>query len=118
MRAKLPLNLFTVWLARGERGLSSEAIVEAVTGERIVRYPGADHPHDPADLRRCVELIRAEPLVSLVFKDAIRNRSPQWSALVDVWDELVDMLDTEMAEGTGRAPRTYARMREVLEAGS
>lgn len=114
----LPLTMFTAWLARGERGLSSEAIVSAVTGEQVSRYPspGSDYPHDPADLRRCVQLIEQHPLLAFVFKDAMRAHGPVWAALIDVWDELAETLAAEMAEGTGKAPRTYARMREVIHA--
>jgi hypothetical protein len=115
-RTRLPLSLFTTWLARGERGLSSESIVEAVTGERIGRYErGVNHPHDPGDLRRCILLIEHVPLVALVFKDAMRDKSPEWKALVAAWDDLVALFREEEAENTGRAPRTYALMREMLE---
>lgn len=112
----LPLHLFTTWLARGERGLSSESIVEAVTGERIGQYErGVNHPHDPGDLRRCILLIEHVPLVGLVFKDAMRGKSPEWKALVAAWDDLVALFQEEQAENTGRAPRTYALMQELLD---
>ena len=39
--------------------------------------------------------------------------SPQWTALVDHWDELAALYDNEVR--SGRAPRCYARMRELLD---
>lgn len=114
-QALLPLHMFTTWLARGERGLSSESIVEAITGERIGQFArGVNHPHDPGDLRRCILLMEQVPLVGLVFKDAMRSKSPEWKALVAAWDDLVALFQEEQAENTGRAPRTYALMQELL----
>lgn len=113
---KLPLTMFTTWLARGERGISSEAIVEQLTGERVGRhFRGSDHPYDPSDLNRCVKLLDQHDLAKLVFPGAMADRSPEWAALDAAWDELTTLLREEQAEKTGRAPRTYARMREVLD---
>lgn len=118
MSAKLPLSMFTGWLARGERGISSEAIVEQLTGERvgIGIARGDDHPYDPSDLRRCMLLLDQHDLARLVFPGAMAKRSKSWAALDAVWDELIATLREEMDAGTGKAPRTYARMNEVLDA--
>lgn len=115
-RALLPLSIFTAWLARGERGISSEAIVEQLTGERVgrYRYGGGDHPYDPSDLNRCVKLLDQHDLAKLAFPGTMASRSPEWAALDAAWDELTELLRAEQAEGTGSAPRTYARMNEVL----
>lgn len=40
--------------------------------------------------------------------------SQQWAALVPHWESLALLLDAERAEGMGRAPRTYERMRLLL----
>ena len=118
MTAKLPLSMFTTWLARGERGISSEAIVEQLTGEKVGSglHRGDDHPYDPADLRRCMLLLDQHDLAKLVFPGAMVNRSPSWAALDAIWDELVVLLREEMERPDGKAPRTYARMQEVLDA--
>jgi hypothetical protein len=118
MSTKLPLSHFTTWLARGERGLSSEAIVENLTGERVTRFAGSYpyHPYDPGDFRRCVDLLDQHPLAKLVFPGTLAEKSPEWAALIDIWDELTALLREEQSENTGRCPRTYARMQEVLDA--
>lgn len=76
-------------------GLSAHAIISG----------GTDHPHDPSDLLRCLNVSRCAP-------KHMRSRSLEWAALVDHWDELRDLVEAE--KPTGRAPRTYARMRELL----
>lgn len=117
MTAKLPLSMFTTWLARGERGISSEAIVEQLTGEKVGRRPHRNraHPVDPGDLRRCVVLLNQHELAKLVFPGSMVNVSPSWAALDAVWDELVALLREEKKRPDGKAPKTYARMREVLD---
>lgn len=113
---RLPLSMFTVWLARGERGISSEAIVSQLTGEHIGRFAVGhdDHPYDPSGLRRCMQLLDQHPLAQKMFPGVMANRSPEWAALDAVWEELTGLLREEMRAGTGSAPRTYARMKEVL----
>jgi hypothetical protein len=70
------------------------------------------YPLDPGDLRRCVLLLEAVPELRRRF-GRLRRVSPLWARYVDHWDELVDLLAEEAAEGTGRAPRTYARMQRI-----
>lgn len=121
----MPLDMFKSWLAGGERGLSSEAIVITLTGEswwagRTSRTV-LDHPYDPADLRRCMKLLKAVPLAR-VGLPAMRAVSSEWAALIDHWDELEalaleevpDFLEGARANG-GKAPRLYERMRELRE---
>lgn len=94
----LPLTLFTHWLASGERGLSSEAIVSRLTGEKVGRPwdTGKDHPHDPSDFRRCQKLLDAVPLARLAFP-AMRDVSPQWARLVDAWDDIAAAINSKDA---------------------
>jgi hypothetical protein len=63
------------------------------------------HPGDPWDLRRCLTISPSPPM-------NMRHASPQWGVLVDHWRELADLLESE---GDGWAPKTYARMRELLD---
>lgn len=124
MTGTLPLDLFKGWLASGERGLSSEAIVIRLTGESwwagLTPRSVLDHPWDPGDLRRCMKLLDAVPLAR-VSLPLMRDVSPQWAALVDHWDELTNLLTEEIPDilhaaraNGGRAPRTYARMQDLL----
>ena len=119
----MPIAAFTNWLAFGERGISSEAIVTHLTGVSVSRYGSMYEPLDPSDFRRCEQLLRQVPLARLVFP-AMSEVSPAWARLVDAWDELVALAESEVpgvfdGPATGySAPRTYARMRELRTATS
>lgn len=98
--SRLPLTVFTGWLANGERGLSSEAIVEHLTGEPVggrmyaPRRGRLDHPYDMGDFRRCELLLRRVDLARLVFPE-MASASPKWAALVDVWGDIVSAAEEE-----------------------
>jgi hypothetical protein len=72
-----------------------------------IKHGTVDHPLDPSDLCRCLHVSPSAPL-------HMRNRSPQWAALVEHWDELAALLREEHPNGT--APKTYARMKELSAA--
>jgi hypothetical protein len=115
----LPIGLFTMWLAQGERGISSNAIVARLTGVNLDRWGrGTDIPYDPSDFRRCEMLLREIPLARLAFP-LMHDVSPRWARLVDAWDELVALGESEVpGMFTGRygsAPLMYARMTELRE---
>ena len=50
----------TMWLALGERGISSEAIALTALGVHPIGHD-ASWPHDPGDLRRCLLLLEEVP---------------------------------------------------------
>ena len=107
----------TMWLAVGERGLSSEAIALTALGLEPTGFR-ASWPHDPADLRRCLLLLEAVPDARENGLMALAKRCPKWAALVKVWDRLSETLRSEIDESLsprGSAPRTYALMREALD---
>ncbi len=117
MTAPLTLNVFTGWLATGERGISSETIVGHLTGTPMLPVRPRE-PLDPDDLRRCELLLRQVPLARMAFTH-MRTASPAWAALVDEWAQLVTLLEEEVPgcldtrHPHGEAPRCYARMREL-----
>lgn len=102
------------WTENGERGTSSEtifAVLVEVRGELIrqkikPRPPSEwDHPHDPADFRRCHKLLEVVPeLREEMFR--MKPISKVWSKLVDHWDQLTEML---LAEDKGM----YEFMKEL-----
>jgi hypothetical protein len=119
-RTILPLVIFTEWLAAGERGISSEAIVSHLTateiGDRM--FARSDHPHDPSDFRRCEVLLRQVPVARVTFPD-MASRSPHWAVLVEHWDDLVALMEEENPgifdrPAYGRSPRTYALMNRLF----
>jgi hypothetical protein len=106
------------WLRSGERGLSSERIVEVMEGLPDGTITGrwlSRHPCDPADLRRCILLVEMVP----IYRERLGEMaptSPVWAALIEHWDELTTLLRQEIGAdlGHGRAQRTYDRMRELI----
>lgn len=112
------------WLATGSRGLSSEALFSMTTGldirggSSLHRFrEGWRHPYDPDDFQRCERMLRAVPEARSNF--AAAKTTPEWTVLIDHWDELVALMQDELPgifDGQhGRAPRSYARMQELLD---
>jgi len=88
-------------------GLSSEAI----------QGRGKDHPHDPADLLRCINYCKGY-LSTEQLQKRMAGRSPEWDRLLPHWDSLVSLLEGEMATRTdGTAPATYIEMKRILADG-
>jgi hypothetical protein len=112
----------SLWAIEGERGISSNAIFN-----RLVLGADADkcagvwfscNPSDPADFKRCEKLLRQVRGLRerLHEMDAV---SPKWSALVEHWQEIVDVFEDEcpgvFEDATGwRAARTYKLMKQVM----
>ncbi len=107
--SQIGLDKVASWLRDGERGSSSNAMCKRIFG--IPADAGADHPHDPGDLRRCLlflDAAEAHDKVSLMV-----DVSEEWERLVCRWGELIATFKVEMAEGKS-APKTYALMNEIL----
>ena len=118
----LPVNVVH-WLLSDGRGLSSEFIVEHVWGlppadSSFRDFDPTPHPHDPADLARCLRLLDASPETRARLSE-LRTASPVWDRLVTAWDDLEAMLRTEIGqtlpERGWRAPKTYEAMKRVLD---
>ena len=109
------------WLSTGERGLSSEFIVDYLYGFPLLErhWRGTPHhPFDPSDLRRCLLLLAASPETASEFP-RMRAASPVWARLVDAWPALAAQLTEEIGNLRGpanwSAPLTYAAMKRVLD---
>lgn len=74
------------WLDEGERGTSSEAIVQAITGIPMMHGP-VDVPRDLSDFRRCVLLLRRVPSLR-PHLGKVADLSPRWARLVSTWPNL------------------------------
>lgn len=112
-------NALMMWLACGARGSSSNAIVTHITGIPAgSRYGGRmDHPYDPDDLDRCLQLLEAVPLLRVLLP-SMASASPSWAALIARWDEI----EASHLEEVGlrwtkahSAPKTYAMMKQALD---
>ena len=112
MKEKLPITEnINAWLGSGACGISSHAIVTHLTGVNFSGRWGLRTPCDPSDLRRCAKLLNDCPEVRARFHE-MAEVSPQWAALVPIFDELVDLMKKEAG---GNAPRgeTYKRMKDI-----
>lgn len=107
------------WFANGERGTSSNTIVQRLTGIRCLRGWHESHPNDPGDLRRCVLLLEAYPDLARCFGE-MAHVSSEWRRLVDIWPDLIASMDDECPgwrdpNSTWAAPRTYRMMRLAID---
>lgn len=104
------------WLLSHDTGTSSKAIFAAMLGAR----PRADmHPHDPADLGRCLRLLRLVPEWQPRIEE-MADFGQAWARLATHWDALAAIMEAEVGIDwtKGRsAPVTGLAMRRVLDGG-
>lgn len=96
------------WLFGDDTGLSSRTMVAVMENIKSTRY---DYPLDPADLGRYIRLLLIAPEYRVRLGE-MKRCGPKWSALVDHWDELERLYYSEYL--TGRAPKCFDRMQELL----
>ena len=106
------------WLRGNNRGISSNTIVQHLTGfPALGDVLGPGYPEDPADLWRCLRLLLLVPELKGRMAEMGTVRPTQvgrvWGALAEHWEELERLSHEEYP--TGKGPRTFARMREIIE---
>lgn len=105
------------WLANGRRGTSSNTIVTHLTGiDAMGKWDRRSHPYDPDDMTRCRRVLEEVPELQALFKN-MATCSPQWAVLIEHWQELCDLMDSEAPDwraGLGDCPNTYRRMYALL----
>jgi hypothetical protein len=69
-----------------------------------------DFPYDPADFGRCYRALKLIP-GGIERLHEVSNAYPEWTGLVDNWEELTQLYELELPKGT--APRLYQRMKEL-----
>lgn len=74
------------WLDEGERGLSSEVIVQVITGIPMTRDT-RDVPRDASDFRRCSVLLQRVPSLR-PHLHKLASVSSRWAALIAAWPDL------------------------------
>ena len=85
------------WLAKGERGISSNTMFTVLTGIDQMGGWGMSHPYDLGDFRRCRLLLKQCPDLAQNLSQ-MSSVSPQWKALVAHWDGLCRLMDEECPE--------------------
>lgn len=90
-------------------GLSGQAMLAVKLGlEEHQLQDGLHHPHDPADLHRCIKTFGWDT------PEFMRGVTPTWTAYVEHWDELVATFKSELENPYRLAPKTYALMQEIM----
>lgn len=107
--SQLGLPKVASWLRDGERGASSNAMCKRIFG--IPADAGANHPHDPADLRRCLMFLDATDAHDKVA--LMSGVSGEWQHLVSRWDELVVLFEEEVAGDMAALRQLLARKFDV-----
>lgn len=100
------------WIATGSVGASSKAMALAACGIRS----RADHPHDPSDFNRCLQLLDAVPEIRSHFNQ-VAALSSVWKRLITEWDELEECFITEAGPNWSKArsaPKTYEALAKVV----
>jgi len=108
-RQEIPDTALT-WLKHGQRGLSSEAIFSKMTGMALSRLWQNQHPCDPLDFKRCMDLLDAVPEFSSRMQE-MKVVSMQWAVVVNHWDELANQYYGEC--DTGTCHKLDDRMKEL-----
>jgi hypothetical protein len=102
------------WFGSGQVGASSKALACC-----LAEIDGPiDHPHDPDDFNRCLLLIHDYPELRAFIPKA-RRLSRVWERIVARWDDIersfIEEVGLDWCKGHA-APKTYALMRNIIEA--
>lgn len=106
-------QLVLQWLADGDTGVSSESLAFEYLGTVRGGYSGIDAPHDPADLGRCLRLIKRVPEVRACV-DSLAKKHSRWNKAAPAWDDIAKCMEDEVGIdwSKGRsAPKTYELMK-------
>lgn len=104
---------YFTWLSGDDTGISSKAIMTHLNGGKV---RGWSNPSDPADLGRCLRLLRQFPELATRINE-MAAVGPVWAALVARWDELRACMESEVGldwEKAQSAPRTYKLMKDII----
>jgi hypothetical protein len=107
------------WLLGPDTGFSSLTIFYVLTSEhtiaasaRLGLHGRGSYPHDPDDFGRCYRLLKAIPEWRARLGEVADVYDVVWPELVDAWDELEALYEQEAP--SGRAPKLYQRMKQLI----
>ena len=106
------------WLASGDVGTSSKSIMLWLSAKQVDRTWGASTPSDPADLRRCMNLLRCVPEWRGRMGE-MAEAGGLWPTFSRRWDEMERSFLEEVGgslpdrHADWSAPKTYALMKSV-----
>jgi len=94
-------------------GMSSRCMANVALGLKA----DGNYPHDPDDLNRCLQLIKAVPEVREAFP-RIAELHESWKVLIENWDALESSFLEEAGDNwckSKAAHRTYQMMKDLLK---
>ncbi|MNE36552.1 hypothetical protein [Enterobacter sp. 638] len=104
------------WQSKGNVGVSSATMASIALGlNKSFYHERFGAPSDPADLRRCMLLVEEIPEIKDSFP-LIAKKVRRFAPILHEWDELVAILKRELKRPDKRAPETYERMKQLLNA--
>ncbi|MEL7494188.1 MAG: hypothetical protein AAGJ95_09530 [Cyanobacteria bacterium J06554_11] len=98
------------WFLTNRTGVSSKAIVAAITGCNYKPITRPCTPKDVSDFQRCLVLLTHIP----EWKDRlfeVAGRYPEWKPFVDGWADLEELYSEERASVW--ASKTYQRLQAL-----
>lgn len=98
------------WISGCDTGISSKTIFFVMTGRQFSGHFRPDVPHDPDDFGRCYRLLQKIPEWKIRIPE-VAKKYPEWSGLVEHWDELTGMYEREEWKPM------YNRMQELKSLG-
>lgn len=104
------------WLLSGDTGISSKTICAVMTGSKMSGSFGPDVPYDPGDFGRCYRLLALFPEWQERMHE-MAEKFPIWGPMVEAWGELTALYEEETKSKSGKAPKLYTRMKELVDAG-
>lgn len=118
--AARPGSGLEAWLRSDDTGASSLAMARHLAPlaginafVQLGRHAhGGEHPADPEDFGRCMRLLEAVPELK-GHMASMASVSTTWARLAGCWEELEALYREESP--TGKAPRLYRRMRDLIE---
>jgi hypothetical protein len=108
------------WVRHGERGMSSDALFQRLTGHELTQAPWFNaNPRDPADFRRCQLMLEHCGLRDRLAEAA--DLSPSWARLIAAWHSILDTFEAETRAvdwrdrfGNWSAPLTYEAIQRAI----
>lgn len=98
------------WARGRDTGISSATIYTVVTGNAPI-YEHFDVPHDCDDFGRCYRFLKLFPEYRPRLPE-VALRFPEWSRLVENWDELTRLYEAALESDQGRA--LYDRLQQLI----
>ena len=102
------------WLLSGDTGISSKTILAVMTRSKMGEPFGPDVPHDPSDFGRCYRLLALFPGWRARLPE-VAEKFPAWGPMVLAWGELTALYEEEIKNASGKAPKLYKRMQELIK---